>query len=223
MVGSALSPIWMGRRRCRPSRSAVARSASVGCACAPAGSRCGRSRGLEHAAQLSQSRGTECRQRSWNAAGVRPEQERDRDEPAEHDDASDHHRFPRSRQGFAFADSGVHRPPSAPLMAAVRHPRGSVGPPPSPTPNGASAPPGAVRLRRRRRVPATARLRQAAHSPPLPQRRTPRPSGPTGTTCWHRHPARFRHTCGLPVRTPTPAGDFIGRFTAAELRPIAAQ
>jgi hypothetical protein len=32
---------------------------------------------------------------------------------AEHDDARDHHGDARSRQGFAFADRGVRRPPSA--------------------------------------------------------------------------------------------------------------
>jgi hypothetical protein len=50
---------------------------------------------------------------SWNASGVRSEQQRGGDEPAEHDDARDHHGDARSRQGFAFADRGVRRPPSA--------------------------------------------------------------------------------------------------------------
>ena len=46
----------------------------------------------------------------------RPEEERGGDEPADHDDARDHHGDARTRQGFAFADRGVHRPPSAPCQ-----------------------------------------------------------------------------------------------------------
>src|SRR5436190_4763801 len=41
---------------------------------------------------------------SWNVSWVRSEQERDRDEPTEHDDDRDHHGDPRGRHGFAFAD-----------------------------------------------------------------------------------------------------------------------
>jgi hypothetical protein len=58
------------------------------------------------------------RTRSWEVSWGRSEEERGGDEPADHDNARDHRCDAWSRQGFTFADRGVHRPPSAPCQGS---------------------------------------------------------------------------------------------------------